>query len=240
MSIDNQVRRLLGDALPDTTPLPATDQDTLVALGRRRLRVRRLATAGAGLTAAAVLAAGVALLPGALAAGSSARIVGAPGSPPATPTPSAVTTSPAFEYSPTTAGRLTTVLKAAMSQTLPGATFSTDPSQTSPTLEFRRNADEYLARAKVTDAQGWGTVVISVAYDTQAWHCTAPGVTAGEVSCEEGTGAGGEKWVVYQAFGRWYGRGGGDLAQRLVAQDAGPAAVPRTEPPSSGAPERGP
>jgi hypothetical protein len=195
MTIDNQVRRLLGEALPHTTPLPATDHDKIIALGRRRLRVRRLTTAGAGLVAAAVLVAGIGLLPNEFATGSGAIIVGGPGRPSATATPTVVGTAPGYEFNATTAARLTTALKAAMSQTLPGATFSTDPTGTSPALEFPADAGEYLARAKVTDASGWGTVRLHAAYDVQEWHCTAPGVTAGEVSCDEGTGTGGEKWV---------------------------------------------
>jgi hypothetical protein len=205
---DERVHELLARALPDTSPLPAVDPDVQVAGGRSALLRRRMSRAA--LTAVALLVAGVLVLPAVWADGVPGQ--GGPGlgrpansqaasgsTPPPSPAASADTV-PSRPGDDATALRLSTVLRAAMTQTLPGATFA--PRQNGVSLDFQykiggQELGYYRAGAQIADALGSGsfTIVVMTSARVEAPACLAPGTDVDEVSCHGSTGPHGERMV---------------------------------------------
>ena len=211
---DDQVRDLLTRALPDPSPLSASEQQIMLGRGRRALRRRKLMTAGAGLMGVAVLVAGIAVAPALVGGGGGVgaqQQPGAPsespsGSPSASPSASASaavdgklpSTNPpsiTLHADAETAQRLTTALTAATGQALPGSTFTPTPRRNWPAWQVRPQTDYYLGGAWVTDAAGSGSVDVVVEW-RHLWDCR-PEYTSGTnglVSCEDGVAPSGEHW----------------------------------------------
>lgn len=215
MNTDLPVRDLLARALPDHVPLPPPDEDGGVVRGRRALRRRRQVKS---LASAALVVAGIASLPALVYRGGAPQAIGT--EPSTSPTVVATTAAPVASASapavtatppaswPTalaaTATRLTSVLRAAMANALPGATFGPDAGASWPAFDVQSGADEYMAGSWVTDPQGAGSVRVFFTFDTREWPCLT--ATVGLLSCEEGETTDGARWSFETSNDRHNGR----------------------------------
>jgi len=167
MSAADRTHRDLLDREIGTLPPVTIDVDTLITRQRRLVRLRQAGFGGV-VVAVVVLVVGTvfAFLPG--AGGMRWDIdVGASPSREAVPTssPSAGQASPTSRAAE--AARLTAALQQLVSQALPGATLSKAPAPRqgelpADPLVFVDHGTHFSAAAVVTDAQGTGTITVSV------------------------------------------------------------------------------